>query len=403
MKTIVLCLALFCIIFSGCKNDTVTNGNTSGSETYWEIPVGRDSSLSHYYGITITENSTAATENNGTVTGTAEIIDSLARNTGSITGTVSGNTYSLNIDFANDHYDFGFTGTKSNNLITGKLIFLQYGSDTHDVALVSNRKKVFDFDTTAPVNTYIFRTIFSTPNPTGPPVIFVHGMTGQISNWDSIFANLDAGFKSRHNVYAYQYNWQDSIMINGRILKDSVTAKGLVNPIIVAHSMGGLVSRAYVASGGLITKLVTLGTPHSGTALANFLPYLSASLNYPGPRNMSIGGHFISQLLIDPLDLANRHKYYCFAGEMGGHWKLTNPYWIWNETYYKDIANGIVCKTWPLLLPYGRNDGLVNVWSAFFEGGGVNLPYPTPQYYVDHMHLIAPAAAPVILNYINGL
>jgi triacylglycerol esterase/lipase EstA (alpha/beta hydrolase family) len=42
--------------------------------------------------------------------------------------------------------------------------------------------------------------------------------------------------------------------------------------IIVAHSMGGLASRAYLRDYGSdrIARLITLGTPHHGTALAHF-------------------------------------------------------------------------------------------------------------------------------------
>jgi len=42
--------------------------------------------------------------------------------------------------------------------------------------------------------------------------------------------------------------------------------------IIVAHSMGGLAARAYLRSHGSsrIAKIITLGTPHHGTGLANF-------------------------------------------------------------------------------------------------------------------------------------
>ena len=127
-----------------------------------------------------------------------------------------------------------------------------------------------NFGDPAPLNPYLFNTVFTTPDPTGPPVIFVHGMGGSIAEWEGILSNLTAEFKSRHNVYTYQYNWQDSLMINGRVLRDSVAAHGLADPILIAHSMGGLVSRAYVANGGQITKLVTLGTPHLGTALQIF-------------------------------------------------------------------------------------------------------------------------------------
>lgn len=42
--------------------------------------------------------------------------------------------------------------------------------------------------------------------------------------------------------------------------------------IIVAHSMGGLAARAYVRVHGLkrVARLITLGTPHHGTGIANF-------------------------------------------------------------------------------------------------------------------------------------
>lgn len=399
MKTVLLPLVLLSLVVWGCKDDTVTS--VSGpAEQYYELPIGSDSTISHYYRIIFTES-------NGIVTGATEIIDTNQRHIGSLKGTVNGTAYSLIADFSNDAYDFGFTGTKSQGNIDGQFHFTHRSpspADTFSAALLHSAAKAFYFDTTQPVNENIFRSVFITPNPTGPPIIFVHGMTGTLAEWDSLLAKLDAGFKSRHNVYSYQYNWQDSIMINGRILKDSVDSKGLVDPIIIAHSMGGLVSRAYVASGGTVTKLITLGTPHKGTALANILRLLSQSnLDTPGPRDMKIGGQFITSMLINPLDVANRNKYYCFAGQMGGHFESTSPYWVWNESYYKDVKNGIVCYTWPLLLPYGKNDGLVNTWSAFFEGGGVNLPYPTPQYYVDHMHLVGPAVAPVVFNYINGL
>jgi triacylglycerol esterase/lipase EstA (alpha/beta hydrolase family) len=42
--------------------------------------------------------------------------------------------------------------------------------------------------------------------------------------------------------------------------------------VLLAHSMGGLAARAYLKKYGSsrIAKLITLGTPHHGTALANF-------------------------------------------------------------------------------------------------------------------------------------
>jgi len=48
---------------------------------------------------------------------------------------------------------------------------------------------------------------------------------------------------------------------------------GQQNIIIVAHSMGGLVARAYLrdhAEQHHIARVITLGTPHHGTELANY-------------------------------------------------------------------------------------------------------------------------------------
>lgn len=49
------------------------------------------------------------------------------------------------------------------------------------------------------------------------------------------------------------------------------TRTGAQQVVIVAHSMGGLVARAYLRQYGVqdIARVITVGTPHHGTALAN--------------------------------------------------------------------------------------------------------------------------------------
>ncbi len=398
MNKLFLYLAISCFLISGCGDDDnpVTNADY---DRYWELHIGNDTALTHHYALDIAFN-------NGQLTGTIEIIDSSSRHNGTLEGTVNGFAVAVNADFPDIHdYDFRFQGTRADDIIAGKLFFInapRSASDTLDVALVNSFNQALNFGPPAQPNSFLFKIIFTTPAPTGPPVIFVHGMGGTLETWDSLLANLDAGFKSRHNVYSYQYDWQDSLMICGRRLKDFVTSYGLTDPILIAHSMGGLVSRAYVANGGQITKLVTLGTPHLGSALANIV-FLRADLNTAGPKDMIPDGQFITGMQTNALDVANRNKYFCIAGQMGGHFESNPHRWVWNEPYYKDISNGIVCTGWKLLLPYGNNDGLVNEWSSLFEGGGVNLVFPTAQLYIDHQHLIYPSVAPTILNYINGL
>lgn len=395
-----LLLILSSFIVFGCSDPAEpVETTTIDFSPYWEMHIGNDSVITHHYAFELAVS-------NGIITGTAELIDTNNRHNGTVSGTIVSNAIRATVDFDVQEYDFRFEGTKLDNLISGKLIFTgisdfdNAGKDTLDAVLVNTFNNALNFGDPAPLNPYLFNTVFTTPDPTGPPVIFVHGMGGSIAEWEGILSNLTAEFKSRHNVYTYQYNWQDSLMINGRVLRDSVAAHGLADPILIAHSMGGLVSRAYVANGGQITKLVTLGTPHLGTALANIL-FLKPDLNTPGPKDMKPAGQFITGMQTNKLDVANRSKYYCIAGRMGGHYE--NNQWVWNEPYYKDALNGIVCIGWQLLLPYGKNDGLVNESSALFDGGGVNLVFPTPQLYIDHMHLVYPALAPDVMSYINGL
>jgi triacylglycerol esterase/lipase EstA (alpha/beta hydrolase family) len=64
-------------------------------------------------------------------------------------------------------------------------------------------------------------------------------------------------------------------------------------PVVVAHSMGGLVARAWLASRGdavsRVASLVTIGTPHRGTWLARF----GVS---PNARQMRIDGEWLAGL-----------------------------------------------------------------------------------------------------------
>ena len=394
-----LTVMLISLFLYGCESNTVTNPYTAELDKHWEFHAGYDSVLTHHYGVSISVN-------NGIISGTSEIIDNKARHTGTVSGTISGHSVSLGADFANNNYDYSFSGIKSGRFITGKLYFngISEGlSDSFNVSLLPLDSAAFNFGGTPAPNQYVFNKVSSASIRAAAPLIFVHGMAATLNEWNMMISYLDAGFRARHDIYVYQYDWQDSILKNGRILKDSVTARGLVNPIIIGHSMGGLVSRGYIASGGQITKLVTLGTPHLGTELANML-YIIPAVDKPGPQDMKPSGGYIQSMLTNQYDLANRSKYYSIAGQMGGHYKKTYPWtWEWNEPYYKDIYYGVVCVGWRILIAYGANDGLVPVKSALFENGNTNLPFSSPQLYLDHMHLVTPDVAPAIFSFINAL
>jgi triacylglycerol lipase len=76
-----------------------------------------------------------------------------------------------------------------------------------------------------------------------------------------------------------------------RVVREVTVATGQPKVILVGHSMGGLTSRAYLARHGVsrVAGLITLGSPHHGTAVA---PLGSGH----DARQMRIGSDFLRDL-----------------------------------------------------------------------------------------------------------
>lgn len=108
------------------------------------------------------------------------------------------------------------------------------------------------------------------------PIVFVHGYSGSSSNWSTMISRFTASGYPSNKLYGFNYN---SLLVS-----DSASGAQLASYVstvrarhggekisIVAHSNGGLVSRAFrVFNGGssVMRRFVTLGTPHSGTTTA---------------------------------------------------------------------------------------------------------------------------------------
>ncbi len=377
----------------GCKKNTsdpVTDTNIAGA---WEC-VSENSLLhGHYYQVELLQNATA-------LTGEAVVRLDSNQHTGLISGSLSEGNLNLIVTFSSGALSFRFTAS-----VTPGFVPIAILGKFYTPSLVKNgkvlatdvylRRTVSNINCNSlPTNPYKFTKVLSTPNPTGPSVILVHGMDATLKCWDTLIMNLSADFKLRHNVYVFQYDWKDSITINGRALRDSVAVAGLVSPILIGYSMGGLVSRAYIASGGIITKLVTLGAPHLGTPLVSLINLL-CFVNFPGPRQMYPFTGFIPNMLHNPLDIANRSKYYVIAGQMTdqpdatGHFQFL-PAWA-------ALIDRIGYDAFLLFGP-PPNDGLVPVNSANFDTLNVPVNRPLPlQQWVDHFNLIQPGRAPQVL------
>lgn len=122
----------------------------------------------------------------------------------------------------------------------------------------------------------------------GTPILLVHG----IADNRSIFTMLRRGLRHRGFGVIASFNYS-SLTGDLRAVADRLRATveqlceetGYERIHVVGHSMGGIVARYYVqrlAGDARVHTLVTLGSPHSGTAPARFLPYPLARALRPG-------------------------------------------------------------------------------------------------------------------------
>ncbi len=113
----------------------------------------------------------------------------------------------------------------------------------------------------------------------GTPIILIHGV---IDN-RSVFALLQRALRRRGYGRIVTVNYSplsDDIRAVAkrldRVVEDVVHATGYERVHIVGHSMGGLIGRYYVQRMGgdsRVHTLVTLGSPHSGTLPATWVPH----------------------------------------------------------------------------------------------------------------------------------
>jgi triacylglycerol lipase len=123
-----------------------------------------------------------------------------------------------------------------------------------------------------------------------PPVILVHGLYHNVSAWTLYRRWLKAaGFA---NIYVMGYSswnqtFQQLLERLEQVLAEVREGFPDTPPLLIGHSLGGLLCRALVQSVGDSAKIagvITLGTPHQGSKLAALgLGKLAKSLIYHGP------------------------------------------------------------------------------------------------------------------------
>ncbi|MBX9766858.1 MAG: hypothetical protein K2X47_06265 [Bdellovibrionales bacterium] len=109
------------------------------------------------------------------------------------------------------------------------------------------------------------------------PILLVHGMAHNPSAFISLKKRM--AYSQWHNVFSINYATRHG-SLTGMVDELSKTVDAILVEThskqidVVAHSLGGIVSRYYMSLGdgrGKIKNLVTLGSPHQGTGAVRLL------------------------------------------------------------------------------------------------------------------------------------
>jgi CheY-like chemotaxis protein/triacylglycerol esterase/lipase EstA (alpha/beta hydrolase family) len=112
------------------------------------------------------------------------------------------------------------------------------------------------------------------PGSAKPPVLLLHGYGCNSGYWDQLTPLLDrAGIShATFDLEPITCGIDDYVEPVQRAVEALCAATCAHKVVIVGHSMGGLVARAWLRQHGAarLARLITLGTPHLGTCLASF-------------------------------------------------------------------------------------------------------------------------------------
>lgn len=199
----------------------------------------------------------------------------------------------------------------------------------------------------------------------GKDIILVHGLMSDATKWDTMINHFrDSGICETYRVWTYQYDWLIHIAQTGQDFINKVDEQPLIDePIIIASSMGGLVARSYIKQGGRIERLMTIATPHLGSALTELIGI------FPGVQDMEPGSDFLNELNSDVYEISKRSNYLLLNGKVKRTWVCTKRvldvcvrgYYEWAESYPTLIKAGYLALSKP-------NDGLVPQSSSRFDG-----------------------------------
>jgi len=150
-------------------------------------------------------------------------------------------------------------------------------------------------------------------SPNKIPVLFVYGIGGSPQDWRTILQKMD---RTKYQLWFYQYPTGFHLDKSANALANSLILLkqqyGFEHMHVVAHSMGGLVSRggiqraANLAKTNFVTHFISVSTPWGGHELAQRgVKYM----NYPVPswQDMVPGSAYQKGILSKPLPVGTRY------------------------------------------------------------------------------------------------
>ena len=150
-------------------------------------------------------------------------------------------------------------------------------------------------------------------DPKRTPVLLVYGISGSPQDWRAILEKLD---RRKHQLWFFQYpsgirldKAANGLSSGILLLKQKY---GFSQLDVVAHSMGGLVSRGAIqrtvslAGTNFIPHFVTISTPWDGQGAAELAV---KHLDFPVPswRDMAPGSDYLKDIFSKPLPTGTRH------------------------------------------------------------------------------------------------
>src|SRR3989338_1603088 len=178
----------------------------------------------------------------------------------------------------------------------------------------------------------------------------------------------NAGYEENIDLFVFPYDWREDVTVSEDKLKDKIdlvkNTTGFEKVDIIAHSMGGLVVKAYISEHdeSSINKLIFVGTPHLGS------PEAAVALLFgkQTPKFFASTAEMkkIARNMPSIYELLPSRNYFNFSGYLKKDGRLLN----FDETAQE-------------LLSLGMNVGLLNLGDDFHSNGIDGMSFQTPYVF----------------------